>query len=119
MTPPRGVGRFRTSRLIQIKKTCAPWPDHRKNGGFTMFGKMRRARSQLFGEMMRRFGVSERPDYGHLEGAKLQAAAARCIHCSDAARCKTWVEQTSGTEGAEEFCPNAGTFAALADRADR
>jgi hypothetical protein len=85
-----------------------------------MFGRMRRIRelrSQLFGEMMRRFGVTERQDYGYLEGTQLHTAAARCIHCSEVARCKTWMEQTKGTEGAAEFCPNASTFAALGARA--
>ena len=87
-----------------------------------MFGRMRRARklrSQLFGEMMRRFGVTERQDYGYLEGTKLQTAAARCIHCSEVGRCKSWMEQTTGTEGAEAFCPNAGVFAALGARRPR
>jgi len=69
--------------------------------------------------MMRRFGVTERQDYAYLEGAKLHTAAARCIHCSDVERCKSWMEQTTGTEGAADFCPNAATFEALATRSGR
>jgi NADH dehydrogenase/NADH:ubiquinone oxidoreductase subunit G len=87
-----------------------------------MFGRMRKIRElrgYLFGEMMQRFGVTERPNFNHLDGMKLQTAAARCIHCGEVARCKTWMEQTTGTEGADAFCPNAGTFAALGARTPR
>jgi hypothetical protein len=87
-----------------------------------MWGRMRRTkelRSQLFGAMMRRFGVTERLDYGDVEGTKLHTAAARCTHCGEVARCKAWMEQTTGTEGADEFCPNAATFAALSARPRR
>ena len=87
-----------------------------------MFGRMRKTRElkgRLFGEMMRRFGVTQRQDYGDVEGTMLHTAAARCIHCAEAARCRAWMEQTTGTEGAAEFCPNAETFAGLAGRPRR
>jgi hypothetical protein len=87
-----------------------------------MFGRMRRTRElkgQLFGEMMRRFGVIQRQDYAFAEGVALHTAAARCIHCGEAARCKEWMESTTGTEGASDFCPNAQTFATLGRRARR
>jgi hypothetical protein len=84
-----------------------------------MLGRMRRTRelrSQLFGEMLQRFGLTQRCDYASPDGAMLQIAAARCMHCRTVEQCKLWMAQTTGTEGAEEFCPNAATFAALASR---
>jgi hypothetical protein len=47
----------------------------------------------------------------------LHTAAARCIHCTEVARCKAWLATSKGTEGAADFCPNAGVFAALGRRA--
>jgi hypothetical protein len=89
-------------------------------GGAPMLGRMRKTRElkdRLFSEMMRRFGVTQRPDFGTAEGAMLHTAAARCIHCSKAARCKEWMEETAGAEGADEFCPNVAVFASLGRRA--
>jgi hypothetical protein len=84
-----------------------------------MFGRMRRTRelkNRLFGEMMHRFRVTQRADYGYAEGAMLHTAAARCIHCTAAERCKAWLAADSGTEGAADFCPNARVFATLGRR---
>jgi hypothetical protein len=85
-----------------------------------MFGRMRRTRElkrQLFTQMKQRFGVTQEADYGSAEGAMLQTADARCIHCTEVARCKAWLATTDGTEGAAEFCPNAGILATLGRRA--
>jgi hypothetical protein len=87
-----------------------------------MFGRMRRTRElkrQLHAEMKQRFGVTQQEDYGSTEGTMLQTAAARCIHCTEAARCKDWLANTTGTEDAADFCPNAGMFATLGRRARR
>lgn len=79
--------------------------------------RTRELKGRLFEEMLRRFGVTQRQDYGHVEGAMLHTAAARCIHCGEAARCKAWMEQTEGVAGAADFCPNAAAFTCLARRA--
>lgn len=84
-----------------------------------MFGRMRRSRelrSRLFGQMLERFGITRRNDFALTDGGALYTAAARCIHCSAVDRCKNWMETTSGTEGADEFCPNASTFAGIGRR---
>lgn len=84
-----------------------------------MLGRMHRSRelrASLFGQMMQRFGLQRSPDYAYPEGAALRVAAARCVHCTEVARCKLWLATTTGTEGAADFCPNAATFAALASR---
>ncbi|MCC6946210.1 MAG: hypothetical protein IT539_00450 [Bradyrhizobiaceae bacterium] len=84
-----------------------------------MLGRMRRTRelrSELFNQMMQRFGVQMHGDYAYPEGTALHTAAARCIHCIQAKRCKAWLAMTSGTEGAADFCPNAAFFTALAGR---
>jgi len=87
-----------------------------------MIGRMRRTRelrNELFGRMMQRFGAPQSADDVYPEGAMLRIAAARCIHCTETRRCMAWLTETTGTQGASEFCPNAATFAALAARARR
>lgn len=87
-----------------------------------MVGRRRRIRErkgELFGQMMRRFGVHQRNDPAYPEAAMLGLAAARCIHCRETQRCIAWLARTTGTQSAAEFCPNAATFAALAARPRR
>jgi hypothetical protein len=109
----------KVAHLIRIKTNPAEKTRCCLKGDSAMFGRMRKTRelkARLFGQMMQRFGVSQNPDYGQFDGARLQTAAGRCIHCGAAARCKEWMETTTGTEGASDFCPNAQTFAALSRR---
>ena len=74
-------------------------------------------RSRLFGEMLHRFSGDTTRDMTMSDGFTLAKAISRCRNCGATERCEDWVANSEGTEGADEFCPNAETFRQLADPA--
>ena len=74
----------------------------------------RERHAKLMGEMMRRFGVLESDTISMNDAICLEGAARRCMGCRAVEQCERWMTATQGTRGAEAFCPNARTFAAIA-----
>ena len=70
--------------------------------------------AKLMGEMMRRFGVLDTDQFSQNDALNLGGAARRCMGCRSLEQCEHWMETTSGTEGADAFCPNARMFADIA-----
>jgi hypothetical protein len=70
-------------------------------------------RSLLFGEMMRRFAFDPHRDFTMSEVLVLSRAINRCRACGAAERCARWMAETTGTDAAEGFCPNAAAFRRL------
>jgi len=66
-----------------------------------------------YGAMAGRLGVrSPSPRAGLVA---LMGSRRRCLFCGDSGRCDRWLE-SGARRGNEEFCPNAGTFAAMKKR---
>jgi hypothetical protein len=72
--------------------------------------------SRLFGEMLRRFTSGTRRDMTMGDAQELTRAITRCRSCGATERCEAWLESSEGTQGADEFCPNAETFRQLGNR---
>jgi hypothetical protein len=67
-------------------------------------------RSRLFGGMFRRSSGDAPRDISISDAPVLARAISRCRACGAVEACETWAATTEGTEGAEQFCPNAQTF---------
>ena len=67
-----------------------------------------------YGAMAERVGV--RPPSPRAGLVALMGARRRCLFCGESGRCDRWLE-SGARRGNEEFCPNAGTFAAMKKRA--
>lgn len=70
--------------------------------------------AKLMGEMMRRFGVLEAGDISMTGAMDLERASRTCMGCGTTVECERWMAETSGSEGAGAFCPNARVFAEMA-----
>lgn len=70
--------------------------------------------AKLMGEMMRRFGALEGDALSMNDALALEGAARRCMGCRSLEECEHWMATTTGTEGAEAFCPNVRLFADMA-----
>lgn len=80
---------------------------------FDRMMKNQERHAKLMGEMMRRFGVLEAGDISMTGAVALESATRACMGCRSLAECEHWMEETSGTEGAGEFCPNVQRFTEL------
>ena len=67
-------------------------------------------RSRLFGDMLARFSFDIQRDLTMADARALSQAITRCRGCGATARCQAWMSSTTGTEGAEQFCPNVEIF---------
>jgi hypothetical protein len=67
-------------------------------------------RSRLFGDMLARFSFDIQRDLTMGDAMALSQAITRCRGCGATERCESWMSSTTGTEGAEQFCPNVKVF---------
>ena len=103
---PRTVGSGRTGgantmRALGLDSSTAPWVRARVDSHLTA--------------MLRHFGLDRRQVRERFR-SELRAAQTRCAACTETARCRRFLAESTGSEAPSAFCPNAPLLSELLRR---